>query len=266
MSKCGIYKITNLINNKCYIGQSVDIEKRFRQHKNNYDNKNEPSYDYHLYRSIRKYGIENFKFEIIEECDYEKLNERETYWIDYYDSYNNGYNETLGGGGKLQVDREEFKKYFIENNPSVKEIAEYFDIDRSVAGKIMKELGLKAKYYTNKNLENVICEEYQSDNNISILYLAKKYNRDPETISRILKRNNIRVRCYGECKSQRILVYDAKTKEFLMDTYVNEFCNYLKENNIVENPKQNTIKNAVKRNANTTYKLFHIEPYHKKAK
>lgn len=96
--------------------------------------------------------------------------------------------------------------------------------------------------------------------------MAKKYNRDPETISKILKRNNIGIRLNGECRSQRILVYDAKTKEFLMDTYVNKFCDYLKEKNIVENPKQNTIKNAVKRNANTTYKLFHIEPYYKKEK
>ena len=156
--------------------------------------------------------------------------------------------------------------YYLQNSPSVKELAKRFNIDRSVAGRMLKEMGLKSLYYIDKNFENIICEDYQSDNNISILFLAKKYNRDPETISRILKRNNIRIRTNGECKSQRILVYDAKTKEFLMDTYINRFCDYLKENNIVENPKQDTIKNAVKRNAKTTYRLFHIESYYKKEK
>ena len=143
---CGIYKITNIINNKCYIGQSVQIERRWQWHKNNYNNKNERTYDNHFYRSIRKYGIENFKFEIIEECQEDELDEREMHWIAHYDSFNNGYNSTIGGAGALHVNRDEFKEYFIQNNPSVKEIAEHFNIDRSVAGRIMKDLGLKALY------------------------------------------------------------------------------------------------------------------------
>ena len=46
---------------------------------------------------MRKYGIENFTFSVIEECSQEQLNEREIYWIEYYDTYKNGYNSTLGG-------------------------------------------------------------------------------------------------------------------------------------------------------------------------
>ena len=82
----GIYKITNKINNKCYIGQSIDINRRWLEHKNpnNWDRKSI------LYDAFKKYDIENFSFEIIEECNQEELNEREIYWIDYYDSYNNG--------------------------------------------------------------------------------------------------------------------------------------------------------------------------------
>ena len=261
MLTSGIYKITNILNNKCYIGQSVQIENRWKWHKRNYNNKNEPSYNCKFYRAIRKHGLQNFEFEIIEECEHDKLNEREIYWIAHYDSYHSGYNSTLGGDSEFRIDRDEFKNYFLQNSPSVKEIAKHFNINRSVASRILKELELNTLYYPSKDFENIICEEYQSNNNISILCLAKKYNRDPETISRILKRNNIKIRIGGESKSGRILVYDAKTKELLMDTYINKFCDYLKENKIVENPKQSTIKNAVKRNADITYKLFHIEPY-----
>lgn len=91
-----IYKITNTLNNKVYIGQTIKpIEKRFQQHKNNYTKE----YFSHLilYKAFKKYGIENFNFEEIEEIANNELDEREKYWIEFYDSYYNGYNSTLGG-------------------------------------------------------------------------------------------------------------------------------------------------------------------------
>lgn len=94
----GIYKITNLTNNKSYIGQSVDINKRWSRHRHDAFHNNH-NYNSHLYKSMRKYGLENFTFEIIEECLRVELNEKEKYWIHYYDSFYNGYNETLGGDG-----------------------------------------------------------------------------------------------------------------------------------------------------------------------
>ncbi|MCC8068781.1 MAG: GIY-YIG nuclease family protein [Ruminococcus sp.] len=90
----GIYKITNILNQKVYIGQSVDIEKRWAEHIRCANNSDKPNT---IYQAIRKYGVENFTFEVIEECSQEKLNEREIYWIDYYNSYYDGYNMTLGG-------------------------------------------------------------------------------------------------------------------------------------------------------------------------
>ena len=89
----GIYKITNTENGRCYIGQSRDIEARWQKHLSAY--KSYP--DWELYRAFKKYGISKFTFEIIEECQIEELNEREIYWITQYDSFNNGYNMTLGG-------------------------------------------------------------------------------------------------------------------------------------------------------------------------
>lgn len=93
---CGIYKITNLINNKIYIGQSMDIHRRWRAHKSSAFNENCSIQDYPLYRAFRKYGIENFSFEILEECLSTELDEKEKEYILFYNSLTpNGYNQTL---------------------------------------------------------------------------------------------------------------------------------------------------------------------------
>lgn len=89
----GIYKYQNKINGHIYIGQSVNIEKRYAQHL--YDAYNRPITTIDI--AINKYGINNFTFEIVEECSVKELNNKEIYWIDFYDSFNNGYNNTLGG-------------------------------------------------------------------------------------------------------------------------------------------------------------------------
>lgn len=100
----GIYKIENKNNNQCYIGQSIDIERRWKTHLQPciYANPFSESYNYKLYVAFRKYGVESFIFSIIELCEREQLNEREQYWIKHYDSYNTGYNMTIGGEGAIK--------------------------------------------------------------------------------------------------------------------------------------------------------------------
>ena len=91
-----IYKITNNLNGKVYIGQTIKtVEHRFKQHINN-SNKEYFS-QIVLYKAFNKYGVENFSCEQIEEAPNDLLDEREKYWINYYDSYFSGYNSTLGG-------------------------------------------------------------------------------------------------------------------------------------------------------------------------
>jgi len=93
----GIYKITNKLNNKVYIGQSVNIKQRFKDHKSKQKRNREPNS--HLYNSIEKYGLENFSFEVLEECEYTELNNRETFYINSHNSQDSskGYNKTKGG-------------------------------------------------------------------------------------------------------------------------------------------------------------------------
>lgn len=91
----GIYKIENLINGKCYIGQSIDIEKRWTRHRSTANNPNERLFERHLYRSIRKYGIENFRFSVLEEVELEDdLTNRELYW---YSELDPEYNKSIPG-------------------------------------------------------------------------------------------------------------------------------------------------------------------------
>lgn len=92
----GIYLITNKVNGKKYVGQSIDIEKRWKDHIR--DSKKS---EYTIHKAIRKYGVENFEFSVLEECSVDKLDEREIYWISELDTFNNGYNMTLGGEGHI---------------------------------------------------------------------------------------------------------------------------------------------------------------------
>lgn len=93
-----IYKITNKINSKCYIGKTArTINERWKEHQRNVTKyPNLP-----LYRAFIKYGLINFEISKVEQCDNSILDEREIYWIKTYDSYHNGYNCTLGGEGGL---------------------------------------------------------------------------------------------------------------------------------------------------------------------
>lgn len=96
-----IYKITNTLNGKMYIGKTEQtIEKRFQQHCN--DSQREGMENRPLYKAMRKYGVEFFSIEEIEQTD--QPEEREIYWIEFYGTFKNGYNATLGGDGKKYID------------------------------------------------------------------------------------------------------------------------------------------------------------------
>lgn len=90
----GIYKITNKLNNKVYIGQSSNLERRYKEHFE--WNNNSTQY---IDLLIKDLGKDNFSYEIIEECSFSELDNKEKYWINYYNSFYEGYNKTKGGNG-----------------------------------------------------------------------------------------------------------------------------------------------------------------------
>lgn len=132
----GIYKITNKITNKSYIGQSRDIKKRWNNHKIASKNPSDNSYDYPLYKAFRKYGIDNFVFEILEECEIKELNNKEQFWINYYKP---NYNQAPGGGYNIVPQKltylqvEEIQNILINNNIynlSYEEIANKYGVHK----------------------------------------------------------------------------------------------------------------------------------------
>lgn len=174
----GIYKITNKINNKIYIGKSTDIEKRWKYHISHYNYERE--YNKPLYKAFRKYGVENFSFEIIEECLLD-IDEKEKYWINFYNSYKNGYNATIGGEGGVTVlsPREKYGKlttneviYLRKRFAECKYPASYI-YECEFKDKITKR-GFQA-IWLGQNAKNIMSEVFTEENKQKNLQLGRLY-------------------------------------------------------------------------------------------
>lgn len=105
-----IYKITNNLNQKSYIGKTErTIEIRYKEHI-----RHSKILDLPLYRAFNKYGIENFTVSELEECDNQDLDKREIYWINFYKTYSNGYNCTAGGEGGIKTYEEDLEEIIAQ--------------------------------------------------------------------------------------------------------------------------------------------------------
>jgi len=162
-----IYLITNLINNKKYIGKtSRKPNLRWNEHKCNafYEN-----YNFPLYKAMKKYGIENFKFEVIEDnIPLKELNKREEYWINYYNTYNGaGYNATKGGDGISFYDYQEISKKYLELK-NINLTAKFFKCDHGTVIEALKtcniDTGYRKKVYQIDKQTNEIINEFDSIN------------------------------------------------------------------------------------------------------
>ena len=137
-----IYKITNINTNKVYIGKtSRTIQERWKEHckQFNQDALNRP-----LYNAMKKYGVDNFLIEVVEECDESILSIREQYWIDAYNSYYNGYNATLGGDGRPCVNSQLVYDLFNEGK-LVKEIVELTGYSKPTVIRILNSIDENGK-------------------------------------------------------------------------------------------------------------------------
>lgn len=195
----GIYKITNKLNGKIYIGKSIDIEKRWKEHiRHSKDEftKKKPI----IHKAINKYGPDSFIFEVLEECQEDKLNELEMYYINKYNSNNKniGYNITNGGDGGPIMYGEENPNSVLNND-----IVEY--IRQSYANGLYK-----------MDVYNELKEKYNLNfNTFNSIWFGKSYkNIMPEVFS---KENRIKQRNISYTLGMRLRHHPQKVKKYVYD-------------------------------------------------
>ena len=164
-----IYKIWNDINDKLYIGKTLStIEERFREHCR--DKTLRKCEKRPLYNAMNKYGEEHFHIELIEECDIDLLSQRECYWIEFYDTYHNGYNATKGGDGRQLYDYNLIVELY-QSGLLIKEIAQQIGCDEFVVRNALKLAGLdtsanmaakRSSPIAAYNLEGVFIQQFDS--------------------------------------------------------------------------------------------------------
>lgn len=154
-----IYKITNNINGKIYIGQTrIPESKRWQQHVWHADNDSDKD-SLLLCKAIKKYGKESFSREIIEECDNNLLNEKEIYWINFYNSTNRdiGYNIATGGDGCSKYTDEEILKIYNQYK-SITKASHELKMSRAQMSRRLQALGIETQN------EVIVCQ-YDLDGN-----------------------------------------------------------------------------------------------------
>lgn len=149
-----IYLITNLINGKQYVGQTKrSVEDRYAEHIQEALNTNK---NLHLYNSIRKYGIENFSIDILEDnVDEKDLDRLEIYYIGLFDTFHNGYNNTVGGGGVRGYHHNKETRYRI--GKSVSKNMWKINTPERTAKIIAAQKGRKFTYEHRKNI-SIACK------------------------------------------------------------------------------------------------------------
>lgn len=207
-----IYKITNLVNNKIYIGQTIHTLKyRFNQHIN--QNKCTK-----LHNAIVKYGKENFIIEEIEKVPQSLLDEREIYWIDFYASTdrNVGYNILKGGKlgslGKYKLTSEQIKEIVKLDSEKVShiEIGKMFGINRKTVTFILRReldyIPKRIKLEDRTDLEDI--KNYLLDNNPTAKEVREKFGIGQNSLFRYTKSIGYKFLTYRE---RQKLEYNSPT-------------------------------------------------------
>ena len=217
-----IYKITNNINNKVYIGQTrYTLEFRWRQHWNKKDNT-------YFHNALHKYGKDAFTIEILEECDYKDLNSKEIFYIAKYDSFNNGYNLTLGGDGnkRLLLDDKynEIKELYLSGFSSNK-IAILYEVDKGTIVKILKSLGIKIRNnqlkINNQEFQEIV-NAYNSGQ--SLKSLAKNYDCSAAGLREFLKKRGVEIKSKTSIKD---LIFDYSNTNIKVNDILSKYhCEY----------------------------------------
>ena len=157
---CGIYKITNKINGHYYVGQSVDIKKRFREHAFAAAHEDCKDHNTPIHLAMSKYGKENFILEILEECLKDELDNKEIYWINKLEANKNGnYNILKGGQDRIKFDEKPVELYDLQGNyiktiPSATKVAQELGISRNTVYQVLYKQRPTCKNYQLKYEED----------------------------------------------------------------------------------------------------------------
>lgn len=150
-----IYKIHNDIDDKLYIGATtLTLERRFKLHVR--DARKKRCNKRPLYSAMNEYGHECFHIEIIEECSEKDMEEREQYWIKYYNTFRKGYNATMGGKYKTCCDRDKILELW-QKGKTVKEISSITKYDAGQCSKILTSFGITSNE-KQKRAISVLCK------------------------------------------------------------------------------------------------------------
>lgn len=215
MKTGSIYIIKNKMNDKVYIGQTtLSVEERFKTHIKPSTSKRRRNYK--IYNAINKYGSENFYYEILEEnIDISKLDELEIRYIEKYDSYNNGYNSTKGGDGRVinKIEDEMFIVESLKNGKSLEEVAEVYDVHTYTIRRLLNKLNIKLNLYGKITRE--VLDQCDKEN-MTNKEIAELYGVNPATVSRArnkynLRKNNKPVSCRDDF-DERSFISDYNNK------------------------------------------------------
>lgn len=186
----GIYKFTNKINGKSYIGQSTNIERRHKEHK--YRNGENTLF----HKAIKEYGFDNFDFSIIEYCSADELNDKEVFYIKKYNTLiPNGYNVSEGGylGHPVALSSIDEAKNIISllknTNMTTSEIGSLYDVTHQTVsainnGYIWRDDSLTYPIRNRKDISKMYCkicgkELYRyAKNNLCNKCIYEKYKKD----------------------------------------------------------------------------------------
>ena len=202
-----IYKITNKINNKVYIGKTIrSLDIRFKEHLRDSDIK-----DSKLYRAIRKYGPIHFHIQTIEETD--NPLEREKYWIEYYQSFKKGYNATIGGDGKPYIDHQlVISEYLKLKNQN--QVAKKLKIDPRTVRLILNANNIEKGLHKDivQKASGKVINQYDLNDNF-IRSFASAREAAAESLGKITKTSNgASSNITAVCRGKRKTAYGYKWK------------------------------------------------------
>jgi len=203
-----IYMITNTVNGKRYIGQTkFSVADRWLGHLS--DAKKENRQHRALYKAINKYGEKAFDISVVEECATEQLNDREIFWINYYATHTNGYNETRGGCGKLYYDYSQILS-LIKEKLSTNDIVASIGCSRELVCKVARENGIDRQEFIGVNF----CETAKPVLMININTNNKKVFNSIADAARVVSKerdiklhSGIRTHISECCRGKRKIAY-----------------------------------------------------------